>query len=517
MLSIGRLRAARPFTAALSSDFAFALPAVAIATVFAFACGTLAWQLNVWQDEAYSLHTTGGSLANALQQGLYFEAQAPLYFVLLWFWRLPEHAPFEARILSILMVLGALFVARWFAQRYLRGVNADLVMAAIALNPFTVWAAVEARSYGAIILLSALLIALFFRGFLDERPSTSARVAFVVLAAAGIYTQYYIAGLVAAGGCTLALMRRWRALLWYIVGGLAVCVAISPLAAIIPLQMRAYSAFSEAMPLPAYAIAIAPLGFLFPHDWIASWAHDPIRNALYAVVLAVPLALAVRGIRRVSTEAIALVSLTAFVCAFFALVIGVADQRLLMPRHTAVLLVPTLLAAFAFVACAPARRRALVLASFACVYAAFSLASLWHDYAPMAKPGDWSRVAAFIGARGSAQDPVAVFDAEAELPLRMYTGGRNPIVPIPRPLAFDRFDETTFALHDEREVADSLGRAAVGHDRVWLVRNDACDRAAAFYGCALLDGYVRRHFVVALEQRFAGSDVIELLPIAHRT
>jgi hypothetical protein len=49
------------------------------------------------------------------------------------------------------------------------------------------------------------------------------------------------------------------------------------------------------------------------------------------------------------------------------------------------------------------------------------------------------------------------------------------------------------------------------------VRNDACDRAAAFYGCALLDGYVRRHFVVALEQRFAGSDVIELLPIAHRT
>jgi hypothetical protein len=47
----------------------------------------LAASLNIWEDEAFSLNTSGAGVGYAIRQALHFELQPPLYFVLLTLWR----------------------------------------------------------------------------------------------------------------------------------------------------------------------------------------------------------------------------------------------------------------------------------------------------------------------------------------------------------------------------------------------------------------------------------------------
>jgi hypothetical protein len=62
----------------------------------------LAWRLNLWRDEMYSLHSTSGSPRFAFDQAIHFELQPPVYFVALALWRSIEASPFFARLFSVL-------------------------------------------------------------------------------------------------------------------------------------------------------------------------------------------------------------------------------------------------------------------------------------------------------------------------------------------------------------------------------------------------------------------------------
>src|SRR5437870_9561843 len=73
---------------------------IAYACILIFLCYTL----NIWEDESYSLHTTSNSLAMVIRQSYYFEAQPPVYFLLLSLWRHVDSGIFFARLLSLLFI-----------------------------------------------------------------------------------------------------------------------------------------------------------------------------------------------------------------------------------------------------------------------------------------------------------------------------------------------------------------------------------------------------------------------------
>jgi hypothetical protein len=508
MVGTGDVRGLSHGRPAASSRSTSALIAAGIVATFVVICCVLAWMLNVWQDETYTLHTTGASFGTAVHQAIYFEAQAPLYFLVLWVWRTLNHSAFEARLLSIVFVAVALLLARRFALRYLPATNANIVMAAIALNPFTIFAAVETRVYGAVVLLSVVLLGQFFRGFVDRSASRSARVWFFAVAVLAIYTQYYVGAVLPAGAVIVALANR-RALPAYLIGCVASAVALLPLAKILPLQMQAYGAADFASPEPFYFAVVAPLGFLFPHGSIGTW-HVTATNAAYALLVVAPLTVALTAWRKLQRNTAVLVGIVALICGFFALVIGVAHQSVLIPRHTAVLLIPTLLAAFGVWQSIESRRRTPIAIAFLATYTALSGFGVAHEYRGLSKNGDWQRVATYLRGAIAPGDPIAVFDAEAQLPLGYYLGNATPVVAIPRPMSFAQFDETAFVLHGESDVAASLGRMSAVHGHVWLVKNDACDKRARFYGCAYLDAYVAERYRVVRTQTFRGSSVLEL-------
>ncbi|MGA8098444.1 MAG: glycosyltransferase family 39 protein, partial [Candidatus Cybelea sp.] len=168
----------------------------------------LAYILNLWQDEAYTLQTTGHGLAYAFHQALAFEQNAPLYFVFLAALRHLGTSIFFLRLPSVLCIAVAVALVPELARRYIPAIDAGLVTLVAAWNPFVIWAAVEMRVYALIIVLSALLLLTFFDAFLVRTPSKASAFAYAVCCILALYTQYYLGFLIAAQALTLVLVHR---------------------------------------------------------------------------------------------------------------------------------------------------------------------------------------------------------------------------------------------------------------------------------------------------------------------
>src|SRR5256885_4076082 len=78
----------------------------------------LAFKLNVWVDEAFTLHTTAQGVRYAFNQALQFELQPPLYFVMLGAWRKLDGSIFFARLFSVICVALALVVVADLARKF---------------------------------------------------------------------------------------------------------------------------------------------------------------------------------------------------------------------------------------------------------------------------------------------------------------------------------------------------------------------------------------------------------------
>ena len=234
----------------------------------------LAYILNIWQDEAFTLQTTGHGFAYAFHQALAFEQNAPLYFVFLSALRHLGSSIFFLRLPSVLCIALAVVLVPELARRYIPAIDAGLVTLVAAWNPFMIWAAVEMRVYALIIALSALLLLTFFDAFLAREPSKTSAVAYAVCCILALYTQYYLGFLIAAQALTLVLIQR-RA-----IGRFALCagagvLAFAPMLAIVPAQVENFKSaftpptFPRAVEVLAAILARYVLPLTFHHATLA--------------------------------------------------------------------------------------------------------------------------------------------------------------------------------------------------------------------------------------------------------
>jgi hypothetical protein len=156
----------------------------------------LAYKLNIWEDEAYSLHTSANNLANVISQAYNFEGQPPFYFILLALWRKIDSGIFFARLFSLLFIgFGSYFFYR--IVLLISGFKYSRWLVVIFLvNPFTVWASLEIRLYAFVIFLSTVLIYYFLRFYLENKKKYL--YLFLLVALIGLYTQYFFTFEIAA-------------------------------------------------------------------------------------------------------------------------------------------------------------------------------------------------------------------------------------------------------------------------------------------------------------------------------
>lgn len=168
----------------------------------------LAYIINIWEDEAYTLNTTSNNLAKVISQSYGFEGQPPVYFILLAIWRLISPGIFMARLFSIVFI----GLSAYIFNRIVRFVSdlksANWILVIFLLNPFTVWAAVEIRTYALLIFLSTVSVYTILVYYTKNQKIYL--YYFLLTCLIGLYTQYYFVFLIAAIAISLFVYKGWR-------------------------------------------------------------------------------------------------------------------------------------------------------------------------------------------------------------------------------------------------------------------------------------------------------------------
>jgi len=474
----------------------------------------LSFRLNLWLDEAYTLHTTGQGFWHALQQATYFELQPPLYFVLLSLWRKLNSTIFFARLPSVICIALTIKVVAALSKRFLREINSAWVVACVASSPFMIWAAVEMRVYALVILMSGLLLLLFYDGFLEEPSHHPSRWLYVLVSIVALYTQYYVGFLLLANACALLVLRRWRSLAWYLAGMGIVTISLAPVVNIILYQVSTH-VLGDSVRLTVWG-SVAHIywvihEYVLPVDWAPLYF---LRRWLLRLGL-LTLVLLVITKYRVTANRIAIWTIALSLTLALIVVQRLTAAGLVEARHTAALFLPITLAGFSLVKTVAQRK--LVLAWIFLVLI-FNGTTLFGRYTVLAKNGDWIRVAAHISTFEKPGQPVLVFQASSALSLAQYYKGQNLLVPVPNEPAITSNYSPVGRPVDVSRIAEAFKPVSESLE-VWLVtdwtrgfRDDGIDDP-------ILNDFVRRKYSVETETKFYKSKVflLRLKPPAKET
>jgi uncharacterized membrane protein len=201
----------------------------------------LAFQLTIDVDETFTLSTTSQGPMHAADRAISFELQPPLYFGTLSLWRTVNGSLFHARLFSVLCSALSLVVLARFLRTFLPDITPWHVVALAAFSPVMIYAAVEARCYAMVILLSCLQISFFAAAFMVPESTLRTRAAFIVVAVASLYSFYFLGFMLAAGGVILVVARRWRMAGLYILSMVCVAACFTPLALIVSGQVESHT------------------------------------------------------------------------------------------------------------------------------------------------------------------------------------------------------------------------------------------------------------------------------------
>ncbi len=465
----------------------------------------LAYKLAIWADEAFTLHTTGQDVIYAFNQSLYFELQPPVYFVFLNVWRDLNSSIFFARLFSVLCVALTIKVAASISQRLWRELHPGWVACVLAFHPFMIWAAMEIRVYALVMLLAAMLLLLFFDGYVVDADSRRARWLYLPVSVLALYTYYYLGFILVANALVLIFLRRWRVLFSYLASMFAAGLCFAPMTLIALRQVSTHTRPLNA-PTPlweaAKIISWRVKEYILPTEESFLLSY---RSWIFRVVYASVAWFAARRVRQFLTTAnIVIWTTAAITCLLFLAALRVTTEDMMLPRHTAVLFLPAILLAFSVMQLIRQREGVLIGVLLMLIFNTFSFSIA---YKKLTQERTWDQVAEYLKANERPDQPILVFHAAAALPLAYYYSGSNALVPLPKENRFETFDIRDYVLRDEQEIFDAIARTPGEHDELWLVTDDVCSYLDVDYNCQLLEGAINKHFYVESSRIFAITKV----------
>jgi len=473
---------------------------------------SLAFQLNIWADEASTLYTTQNGFFSAFQNAAAIEKQAPLYFWLIALWRDVNNSIEFARLFAIICSVVSIALFAGVASRLFERRTAILATTFFAFHPFLIWASLEIRVYSLVILLSILLVRFFYDGFFESsegEPKTLAKIFFVVTAIVSLYTNYYLGFILA--GCFAALLatKKWREAKHYFVLMLIAGVICLPLLFAIRSQFAVNtSGFQDPFSLIEamrylwhhFVTFILP-SELFSEDNMTT--ADIVRLWAVRFVIVITAIFSVINRKQISARTIFLGSVAVTVFAFLFLAYAVVGSTYVELRHASVAFVPLILFLASiledvFGQIESSFGRVAVLAATVLVLAMFSNA-LFSLYPTTAKRGDWARVADYIQQNETEGQPIVIFAAFDALALPYHYHGINQIYPNDR--FFDFELEAKFGSPDslKAQIDFVISEIPPGSNEIWLAVNEKCLVTDA---CVPLEKFVDANYTVIQEQDF---------------
>lgn len=473
----------------------------------------LAAKLNIWIDEAYSLNASNLNLAQAIDQAN-AGYQPPLYYFILTLWRSLNPSIFFARLFSVICIALTLYLVAKLAQKIFPDIHPAWILAPVAFNPFILWAAVEIRAYAFTLLLTALLLLNFFDGYLCEQPKTNARRWYVVFSILGLYAHYYIAFLLIANGLVLLVFRRWQILRWYILEQcFLVGLCFAPMLWVVSGQVQPDGLNHQTVtgnPL------IDSLKFLYQTFFIwvlptEKWGLYTLQTILRQICFIILLALLFKNRQYIQlNQKTAIWIITAFLFICFLIIRNYVGTNVTSLKHLVIAFIPV---TFSFFYCLNlaenTKIKKLILKAASLLILFTSLISLTINYKPMAKHGDFIRVANYIMHQEKPGEPILVYNPEVAWPFRYYYSGLNSLVVLPHELDLSLFfDVGQFVITDEKVIRDALAQVAINHESLWLILDTRPYLQAKFsQSYDLLEDFLAKNYQVKATHNFYNSQV----------
>ncbi len=474
----------------------------------------LAYVLNIWVDEASTLHTTQNGFYHALSRVFADEKQAPLYFLLLGLWRNLDKSIFFARLFSIICSLLAIKVFYDLARRLWEDKTAFFVAAIFALHPYLIWMSLEIRLYSLIVLLSVLLLKLFFANYFEEEllpanapdSAKNTQIFFVIISIAALYTNYYSGFLLVGCFAALLVLRRWQAAKIYFLQMLVVGVSIVPLLWIIKQEIavrstgfQAENSLLEGLRLLwnhflifVLPTELAPTGELSAISFFRLWF---IRLAIAAVFV---ILIKTRG-KLLDDKIVALATIWAICNLFLLLVYFLLGIQYVETRHSVNSFAPLILLAGLLAAKILPKKSWIYIAVFYAIFYIYAIAAL---YPNLAKRGDWARVGAFIEQNEQPNQPIIVFTNYDALCLPYHYRGVNTILPDENFFKWEAEDARDSPNVYRKQTEFIISEIPPGAPEIWLLTGETCRLPKTKAACQPLENFVEANYTVIEKQDF---------------
>ena len=157
------------------------IPLLLISIVYYILIILLSANLNIWEDEMYSLNTTSKGLSYAFHQSIYFELQPPGYFLLLTIWRTLSDSILWARLFSVVIIIISQIIIYKFAKDVSDRRIATVISVLFILNPATVFTILEIRTFALVLFLSLLIAVNFYKTYYQDNTTLYGRIFMVYL------------------------------------------------------------------------------------------------------------------------------------------------------------------------------------------------------------------------------------------------------------------------------------------------------------------------------------------------
>jgi len=167
-----------------------------------------------WYDEAFSSLIASLSIEQIWSNVVVASIHPPGYYLLLHFWLWLGQGEGVIRGLSLLFSVGAILliygVGRWLFDR----ATAVVAAGGMAIFPFQIYFAQEARMYGLVVFLATALTWIFLYGVITKNR-WFVWLGYIFVATAGLYVHYFFAFLMIALHLWWLLnWRRYKSAVW---------------------------------------------------------------------------------------------------------------------------------------------------------------------------------------------------------------------------------------------------------------------------------------------------------------
>ena len=470
--------------------------------------GIMLWlckELNIWMDEAYTLDTTSAkySLPLVIKQSYYFESQPPVYFILLSLWRKLNDGIFFARLFSLIHI----GLSAWFFYRLVNLIcgtkSSRWVLVLFLLNPFVVWAGLEIRLYAFLLLLSILLIYFFFRYYISEKKKYL--YLFLLIAAIGLYTQYFFAFLIAALVFASLLFNGWKMFFKFSLYLIPVVLIFLPnvmfmasqLGMVQSLKLQLSTMQRIDMVLHSPQNLILAMGKLY-------FARE-IRRAILIVFILLFALSYLQGLKQNrfiktfyfrSINLIILTSLTVIIM----LAVFMAVTKIDYEDRYFIIALPLFILVFTLI-----DQHAFVFSRFIYILLTFFFSWLFfyiYYYSNPVKQYDYKGVAKYISLQERQEEPILFYHSTISLPFGYYYKGSNSIIPLPHQVHFD----TTYMnpIKDTFELKQSIDNIKSVSGSYLLIS----DLNEAMYNgnenIKMVNDYITNHYSITMDTLFFG-------------